>query len=48
MTDFSCKLEKELCLVQQCHQQHDERGNKKVKCSNAVEFIDGLKGMHIA
>ncbi|DBA98065.1 TPA: hypothetical protein ACH3X3_012891 [Trebouxia sp. C0006] len=29
--------------LEQCHQQHDERGNKKVKCSNAVEFIDGLK-----
>ncbi len=45
---FQLQLAKELCLFQQCHQQHAGRGNMKVKCGSVVGFIDGLKGMHIA
>ncbi|DBB03165.1 TPA: hypothetical protein ACH3X1_013333 [Trebouxia sp. C0004] len=31
--------------LEQCHQQHAGRGNKKVNCGNAVDFIDGLKDL---
>lgn len=46
MTEIQLHVAKELCLFQQCHQQHAGRGGKKEKCRNAVDFIDRLKGMH--